>query len=85
MHKGGGQETFEDPGTELWGFSMATKRRGYRLELEDPISGVQITQDDDPLMLVSTGDNIDIRKPASGALLRKVTEVSGLIQNLYFD
>ena len=28
MHKGGGQETFEDPGTEIWAFNIRTKRRG---------------------------------------------------------
>ncbi len=86
MHKGGGQETFEDPGTELWGFSMATRRRGYRLSLEGTqIRGVQLTQDGDPLMLVSAGEDIEIRNPETGALIREVSDVSGLIQNLYFD
>ena len=57
MHQGGGQETFEDPGTEIWVFSTVSQRRGYRLAMEDGrmVSSVQITQDEDPLMLLSVG------------------------------
>jgi len=88
MHEGGGQETFEDPGTEIWAFNMATQRRGYRLALgeDQEIGSVQITQDEDPLMLVATDGNIEIRKPATGALIRVVEDISGnLIQNLHLD
>lgn len=87
MHKGGGQETFEDDGTEIWAFSTKTQRRGYRLAFEEDaeIKGVQVTQDADPLMLVAVGSDTEIRTPKTGALLRTVTDVSGLIQNLWFD
>lgn len=88
MHQGGGQETFEDPGTEVWGFNVATQRRGYRLAVEDgkEVSSVQLTQDEEPLMLMSVSGDIEIREPNSGALIRVVEDISGgLIQNLWFD
>jgi len=88
MHKGGGQETFEDAGTEIWAFNVATQRRGYRLAVDEgqTIRSVQMTLDEDPLMLLATGGNIEIRTPRTGALLRVVEDISGgLIQNLYFD
>lgn len=87
MHKGGGQETFEDAGTEIWAFNVATQRRGYRLELSDEASvrSVQLTQDEDPLLLVDVEGDLQIRTPKTGALLRTLTDVSGLIQNLWFD
>jgi hypothetical protein len=31
------------------------------------------------------GGDIEIRTPKTGALLRTLTDVSGLIQNLWFD
>ena len=86
MHQGGGQETFEDPGTEIWGFSMETQRRGYRLEMEEGrmIRSVQMTMDDDPLMLLSVDGDIEVRDPYSGALHRVIDDISGsTIQSLH--
>ncbi len=57
MHQGG-KDTFEDPGTEVWAFDVNTRRRGYRVAFataaddEVKVSAVQLTQDDDPLLLV---------------------------------
>ena len=87
MHQGGGQETFEDPGTEVWVFSTVSQRRGYRLALEDGrmASSVQITQDEDPLMLLSVGGEIEVREPVTGRLIRTIDNLSGTIQNLYTD
>lgn len=88
MHKGGGQETFEDDGTEIWAFTDATHRRGYRLAMEEgvTIDCVQLTQDEDPLLIVSTSEGIEIREPMSGNLIRTVDTINGgLIQNLYLD
>ncbi|MFT4888462.1 MAG: methylamine dehydrogenase heavy chain [Pseudohongiellaceae bacterium] len=88
MHKGGGQETFEDSGTEIWSFNVVSKRRGYRFAVDEgeSISSVQFTQDDDPLMMVAVSGNIQIRTPKTGALVRVVEQIRGsLIQNLFFD
>ena len=54
MHQGGGQESFEDAGTEVWVFSTRSQRRGYRIALEDgeTVTSVQMTQDEDPLLLL---------------------------------
>ena len=87
MHQGGGQETFEDPGTEVWVFSTASQRRGYRIAMEDGemVSSVQITQDEDPLMLLAVGGSIQVREPVTGRLIRTIENMSGTIQNLYGD
>lgn len=86
MHEGGGQETFEKPGTELWGFNMLTGKRGYRLSLGEGVVARQIlmTPGDDPLLLVSVDDGVQIRDPRSGRLLRTVDTISGgTLQSLY--
>ena len=87
MHQGGGQETFEDPGTEVWVFSTVSQHRGYRLAMEGGrmVNSVQITQDDDPLMLLSVGSDIEVREPVTGRLVRTIENLSGTIQNLYTD
>ena len=87
MHEGGGQETFEDPGTEIWGFNVNTQRRGYRLVLpeEDMATGVQLTADAEPLLLVAPDESntLGIYEGTSGRLLREVPEMNGgLMQNL---
>lgn len=85
MHKGGGQETFEDPATEVWAFNTRTQRRGYRLEAEEgeTFSSIQITQDEDPILIVGGSAGIEIYKPTSGKKLREIDVNSGQIQNLY--
>jgi methylamine dehydrogenase heavy chain len=86
MHKGGGQEVFEDPGTEIWGFNMKTGNRGYRIELEDGASArsVLMTPGEDPLLLVSTDKGLQVRDPRSGRLLRTVEMLEGgTLQSLY--
>tara|TARA_R110002167_G_scaffold267168_2_gene473857 strand:- start:368 stop:1504 length:1137 start_codon:yes stop_codon:yes gene_type:complete len=85
MHKGGGQETFEDPGSEVWAFNTRTQRRGYRLEAEegDNFSSVQITQDADPILILSGNGGVRIYEPNSGQKLREIDVSGGLIQNLY--
>jgi methylamine dehydrogenase heavy chain len=86
MHEGGGQETFEDPGTEIWGFNVNTQRRGYRLVLpeEDMATGLQMTADEEPLLLVSPDESntLGIYNGTTGRLLREMPEMGGLMQNL---
>lgn len=86
MHEGGGQEVFEDPGTEIWGFNMKTGNRGYRIELEDGATArsVLMTPGEDPLLLVSTDKGLQVRDPRSGRLLRTVEMLEGgTLQSLY--
>lgn len=82
MHKGGGQETFEDAGTELWAFNLKSTRRGYRIELENPSRNVALTRDENPVALVvgSEEREVDVRDAKTGRLLRTIPEVGGLVQ-----
>lgn len=79
MHEGGGQETFEDPGTEVWAFDVRQQRRGYRLELEQPATGVQLTTDAEPLLIVSPDQDKKLRilNARTGRQLRVVDDFGG--------
>jgi len=83
MHEGGGQETFEDAGTEIWAFSVATGLRGFRLELGAESRRVQVTPDAAPLMFVDADGGLAIHDARTGAHLRTIDEMGGgLIQPL---
>ena len=87
MHQGGGPETFEDPGTEVWGFNVATQKRGYRLALDEEKRGmaVQLTSDDQPLLLVvsASAGEVQVHDARSSHLLRTIPELHGnQIENL---
>jgi methylamine dehydrogenase heavy chain len=87
MHEGGGQETFEDPGTQVWGFSTKTRRRAYVIELNEETKGasLELTADDQPLLMIAPADGGDllIHDGLSSRLLRTVPEINaGLIQRL---
>lgn len=85
MHEGGGQETFEKPGTEVWVYNMLTGNRGYRVSLGEDVtaSRILLTPGEDPLMVLSTSDGLQVRDPRSGRLLHTVENASGSIQSLY--
>jgi methylamine dehydrogenase heavy chain len=87
MHQGGGPETFEDPGTEVWGFDVSTRKRGYRLALDEEKKGmaVQLTTDDQPLLLVvsASGGEVQVHDARTSRLLRTIPELGGnQIENL---
>jgi len=84
MHEGAGQETYRDAGTEIWAFDMRSQRRGYRLKLEEPAMGVQLTTDAAPLLLVSPEKSrmLRIHDARTGRKLREIDELAGLIQPL---
>lgn len=86
MHEGGGQHTFEQPGSEVWVFNMRTGNRGYRLKIGEGVTAnsVLLTPGSDPLLLLLTNQGLQVREPRSGRLLRTVEWVSGSnIQSLY--
>jgi methylamine dehydrogenase heavy chain len=87
MHEGGGQETFEDPGTQVWGFSTKTRRRAYVIELDEESKGVsvELTADAQPLLIIAPakGGELLIHDGLSSRLLRSVSEINAsLIQRL---
>ena len=81
MHEGGGQETFEDGGTQVWAFSMDTGRRAYVIEMEDDVTtaSVELTSDDEPLLLLSTDRDgeLQVRDAMSSRLLRTIPDLGG--------
>ncbi|EED32324.1 putative aralkylamine dehydrogenase heavy chain [gamma proteobacterium NOR5-3] len=87
MHEGGGQETFEDPGTQVWAFSTKTRRRAYVLELDEETKGVsvELTADADPLLIIAPaeGGELLIHDGVSSRLLRTMPEINAsLVQRL---
>lgn len=87
MHQGG-EDTFEDPGTQVWGFDTGARRRGYRIQLpgegEEPtlIEGVQLTQDPNPLLLiVPEGEDMHVYGATTGRHQRTITEAGGFVSN----
>lgn len=81
MHQGGGQETFEDPGSQIWAFSSETGRRAYVIELDEDVltSSVELTSDAAPLLLASTNQDGEllIFDALSSQLLRTMSELGG--------
>jgi methylamine dehydrogenase heavy chain len=78
MHEGGGQETFEDPGTAIWVYDLERRRKGFVIELEDDLeaSSIAFTNDDEPLLVVIASDEVvQIRDGATGRLLRTMGEM----------
>jgi methylamine dehydrogenase heavy chain len=51
MHQGE-KYTHYNPGTEVWVFSLASKRRIARVEFETPVQGIMVTQEAEPLLIV---------------------------------
>ncbi|MFT4768141.1 MAG: methylamine dehydrogenase heavy chain [Glaciecola sp.] len=87
MHEGGGQETFEDPGTQVWAFSTKTQRRAYVLELDEETKGVsvELTADEEPLLIIAPakGGELLIHDGVSSRLLRTMPEIkANLVQRL---
>jgi methylamine dehydrogenase heavy chain len=85
MHEGGGQETFEKPGTEVWAFSTTTRNRGYRLKLEDDqtVSSIQLTPGDEPVLLLMTSTGLQVHNASTGRKIRDINVSGNLIQNLF--
>ncbi len=76
MHVGGNY-THKDPGTEIWVYDLAGKRRVQRIALKDPTTSIAITRDAKPLLFaVFIGaQKVDVYDPAAGKLLRTIGEI----------
>lgn len=73
MHQGG-VDTHEEPGTEIWAFSVDHQRRGYRLALEEPASSIGVSLDADPLLYVPAGGRVQVHRAVTGRWLRTIEE-----------
>jgi methylamine dehydrogenase heavy chain len=74
MHQGG-EGSHKDPGTEIWAYDFANKRRGYRLQLEAPVGAIEVTADDDPVLLVlGEGPAVAVHNVKTGRHIRTIEE-----------
>jgi len=76
MHQGG-VDTHKDPGTEVWVFDLAARKRVQRIALENIATALQVTQDDEPLLFTAFAGSptLDVYDAGSGDLLRTVAEI----------
>lgn len=76
MHTGG-DGSHKVPGTEVWVFDLAGKKRTQRFKLKNPATSIGVTRDAKPLVFGIFADDaqIDIYDGLSGAYLRSITEV----------
>ena len=83
MHQGG-PDTHEDEGTEVWAFDADTRRRGYRITLEEPSSVVEVSRDADPLLYISSGfpGVVHVHKASTGRRLHTIPETGITASNL---
>jgi methylamine dehydrogenase heavy chain len=72
----GGVDTHEDEGTHIWALDYATARRGYEIELEEPIGVIGVSQDSEPLLYVVGGspNTISVHDALTGRHLRTIDE-----------
>lgn len=75
----------KEAGTEVWVYDIAQRKRIARYSLDSPGSGLAVTQDDSPLLFVTTGGagqgpgGIAVLDALKGETLRQVPGVSGFI------
>ncbi len=64
--------THKDPATEVWVFNVATKARVKRMRLVRPGSSIALTRGPENLMLVQSGERLDVYDAQSGSLERSL-------------
>ncbi len=76
MHQGG-PDTHKDPGTEVWVYDLATRKRVQRIALRDPATSILITPADEPLliaMLIGV-PNVEVYSATTGQHQRTIGEI----------
>ncbi len=83
MHKGG-VDTHKDPGNRVWVYDLQSKKRVSRIKLKGAATAIQVTQDDQPLLLTSFVGNqkLSVYDPDSGERLRTVSQVGSTVMGL---
>lgn len=75
MHADGRADTHKDPGTEVWVFDPGKKQRVRRIELDTPAVSVELTRDEDPLLVVTTIEmTLDVYDAGEGKRLRTISD-----------
>src|SRR5882762_6390219 len=73
MHRGG-LETHKDPGTDIWVYELATKKRVQQISTQHKAGAIAVSQDDKPLLFTCFIESnvLDIYDAISGRYLRSV-------------
>jgi methylamine dehydrogenase heavy chain len=73
----GGPETHKDPGTALWVYDVALRRRVQQIALHDKTGSIQVSQDARPLLFgcFIESSTLDIYDAMSGKYLRSVAGI----------
>lgn len=76
MHQGG-PGTRKDPGTEVWVFDVSSQKRVARIVLKSPATSVQVTPDDQPLLLTAFlyEPALQVYDARSGQHLRTISQL----------
>jgi methylamine dehydrogenase heavy chain len=64
--------SYKEPGSEVWVFDVVNKVRTQRLRLVHPGSSIALTHSAQPLLLVQSGERLDVYEPQSGSLVRSL-------------
>lgn len=76
MHVGG-EYSHKDPGSEVWVYDIAAKRRTQRIVLKAPATSVEVTRDTKPLLFTAFmgAQGVNVYDAGSGKFLRNIAEV----------
>jgi methylamine dehydrogenase heavy chain len=76
MHVGGA-DTHKDPGTEVWVYDVAGKKRAQRIVLQEMATSIAVTSDDKPLLftIFIGAQKVDVYDAVSGKFLRSIGEI----------
>jgi methylamine dehydrogenase heavy chain len=76
MHVGG-PDSHKDPGTEVWVYDLASRKRVQRIALKDPTTSIAVTSDAKPLLftLFIGAPKLDVYDALSGRFLRSIGEI----------
>jgi methylamine dehydrogenase heavy chain len=85
MHQGGA-DTHKDPGTEVWVYDVASRKRVQKIALKGPATSIQVTPDDQPLLLAAfvAVPALEVYSAATGEHRRTIEQLGmtiGLLQN----
>ena len=73
----GGADTHKDPGTEVWVYDVAGKKRTQRIVLKEMATSIAVTQDVKPLLfaIFIGAQKVDVYDALSGTFLRSIGEI----------
>ena len=76
MHQGG-VDTHKDPGSEVWVYDLATKKRTKRFTMKAPALSLAVTRDDNPLLMTVFPEesSVHVYDADTGEHLRTIADI----------